>query len=92
MIIGRVVDRLFSTQKDECYQGQKLLVVQPLTLDGEPEGEELLAIDGSDAGPGDRVLCALDGWAAMQVLGKLNTPVNAAVVGVVDRIDLFDTD
>ena len=92
MIIGRVVDQLFSTQKDICFEGHKLLLVQPLTPEGEERGEQVLAIDGADSGVGDRVLCVLDGWAAMKVLGEFNTPVNAAVVGVVDQIDLFDTE
>ena len=92
MIIGRVVDQLFSTQKDVCFEGQKLLLIQPLTPEGEECGEQVLAIDGADSGVGDRVLCVLDGWAAMKVLGEFDTPVDAAVVGVVDRIDLFDTE
>ncbi len=92
MIIGRVVDQLFATQKDPCFEGQKLLLVQPLTPGGDASGEQVLAIDGVDSGVGDRVLCALDGWAAMMVLGEFYTPVNAAVVGVVDRVDLLDTE
>jgi len=92
MIIGRVVDQLFSTMKDSCFEGQKLLLVQPLTPEGEERGEQVLAIDGVDSGLGDRVLCTLDGWAAMSVLGEFYTPVNAAVVGVVDQVDLFDTE
>ncbi len=92
MIVGRVVDQLFATQKDACFEGQKLLLIQPLTPEGNERGEQLLAIDGADSGVGDRVLCALDGWAAMKVLGEFDTPVDAAVVGVVDRIDLLDTE
>ncbi len=89
MIIGRVVDQFVATQKDSALEGQKLLVVQPLTLEGEESGESVLAIDGVDAGVGDRVLVVQDGWAAMWVLGKFFTPVDAAVIGVVDRLDLF---
>ena len=92
MIIGRVVDQLFSTQKDTCFEGQKLLLIQPLTPEGSERGEQVLAIDGADSGVGDRVLCVLDGWAAMKVLGEFDTPVNAAVVGVVDQVDLCDTE
>ena len=91
MIIGEIVDQLFATRKHPSFEGHKLLLVQPLELDGNQEGEQILAIDGVDAGVGDRVLCVLDGWAAMKVLGKVETPVNAAVVGVIDQIDLTDT-
>ena len=91
MIIGEVVDQLFATQKHPCFEGHKLLLVQPLELDGTQLGDQVLAIDGADAGVGDRVLCVLDGWAAMKVLGKFQTPVNAAVIGVIDYVDLTDT-
>jgi ethanolamine utilization protein EutN len=91
MIIGEIVDQFFATQKHPCFEGHKLLLVQPLDLDGSQEGEQVIAIDGVDAGVGDRVLCVLDGWAAMKVLGKFKTPVNAAIIGVIDRIDLTDT-
>ena len=91
MIIGEIVDQLFATRKHSSLEGHKLLLVQPLELDGNQEGEQILAIDGVDAGVGDRVLCLLDGWAAMKVLGKFETPVNAAIVGVIDQIALTDT-
>ena len=89
MIIGRVIDELVATQKDDAFEGQKLLLVQPLSPEGEENGEAFLAIDGADSGVGDRVLVVLDGYAAMYVLGKFFTPVDAAVIGVVDRVDLF---
>lgn len=89
MIIGRVIDELVATRKDDAFEGQKLLLIQPLTPEGEESSEEFLAIDGADSGIGDRVLVVLDGYAAMYVLGKFFTPVDAAVIGVVDRVDLF---
>ena len=91
MIIGRVVDQLFATHKNSAFEGQRLLLVQPLTLTGEATGEPVLAIDGVDAGVSDLVLVVQDGWAAMKVLGKFFTPVDAAVVGVIDQIDLHDS-
>jgi ethanolamine utilization protein EutN len=90
MIIGNVIDQLVASQKQPPYQGQKLLLVQPLTLEGEEKGDPVLAIDGADAGVGDRVLVVLEGWSAMYVLGQFSTPVDAAIVGVIDQIDLFD--
>lgn len=90
MIIGLVIDRLVATQKQPSHEGQKLLLVQPLTPEGEENGEPVLAIDGADAGVSDRVLVALEGWSAMHILGQFFTPVDAAVVGVIDRVDLDD--
>lgn len=91
MIIGKVVDHLIATRKQPSYTGQKLLVIQPLTLEGFPQGETILAIDGADAGIGDQVLVVQEGWSAMHVLGQFNTPVDAAVIGVIDQISLFDS-
>lgn len=87
MLIATVKDQLIATQKHPCYSGQRLLLVQPLDLRGYEQGEPILAIDGVDAGVGDRVLLAQEGWAAMHVLGQFNTPVDAAVIGVIDRVD-----
>jgi len=91
MIIGRVIDQLIATHKNTALEGQKLLLVQPLSLAEEDNGEPVLAIDGVDAGIGDRVLLVQDGWAAMKVLGKSFVPVDAAVVGVIDTIDLYES-
>ena len=91
MIIAKVIDELVSTKKKDHLYGQKLLLVQPLDLDGKEQGEPVLAIDGVDAGLGDRVLLVQDGYAAMHVLGQFDVPLEAAVIGVIDRIDLFDS-
>lgn len=91
MLIGRVVDQLFATQKESVFEGRRLLLVQPLNLDGGEQGEPVLAVEGVDAGIGDRVLLAQEGWCAMHVVGRFRTPVDAAVMGVIDRIDLDDS-
>ena len=50
----------------------------------------VLAVDGVDAGVGDRVLLVQDGKAAQQVLGRGQAAVDAAVVGVVDSLEVED--
>jgi ethanolamine utilization protein EutN len=87
MVIGRVVGNVVATQKNRKLEGSKLLLVQPLGLDGADRGSPVIAIDSVDAGAGDRVLLVLDGKAAMQALGRGLAAVDAAVVGVVDAID-----
>lgn len=89
MVIGKVVDEMVSTHKKDLFHGQKLLVVQPLALSGEDWGEAVLAIDGADAGIGDQVLLVQDGFAAMHVLGQFYVPVDAAVIGVIDHVNLY---
>ena len=88
MLIGRVVASLVATQKNEKLEGAKLLLVQPLDLDGKARGVAILAIDSVDAGTGDRVLLVQEGRAAQLALGKGTAAVDAAVVGVIDAVEL----
>jgi ethanolamine utilization protein EutN len=89
VIIARVIGNIVATQKNADYEGTKILIVQPLTLEGEPQGDELLAVDAVDAGPGDRVLVVQEGWSAGYVIGKTRAPINMAVIGVIDEIKLY---
>ena len=88
MVIGRVVGNVVATQKNAKLEGAKLMLVQPLDLAGAPRGGTVLAIDSVDAGVGDRVLLVQDGKAAQQALGRGTAAVDAAIVGVVDALDL----
>lgn len=89
MQIGRVVGTLVSTQKHRKLEGGKLLFVQPLALDGSPRGTALLAVDSVGAGVGERVLVVIEGRAAGEAVRRKAAPVDAAIVGIVDRVD-FD--
>ena len=88
MLIARVVGNVVATQKNAKLEGAKLMLVQPLGLDGGPRGGTVLAIDSVDAGVGDRVLVVQDGKAAQQALGRGMAAVDAAIVGVVDTWDV----
>src|ERR1041385_491149 len=86
MLLARVTGTVVSTQKHPKLEGAKLLLVQPLTLDDAPRGGELLAVDGVGAGVHERVLIVLEGRAAGDAIGKKAAPVDAAIVGIVDRV------
>src|SRR5207247_2265045 len=88
MLIARVVGSVVSTQKNGKLEGAKLLLAQPLDLDGKDRGPAVIAIDAVDAGVGDRVLLVLDGKAAMLALDRGLAGVDAAIVGVVDAVDI----
>lgn len=92
MLIGRVIGTVVSTQKHRKYEGAKLLLVQPQTPDGQPRGTPLLAIDSVGAGVDERVLVVLEGRAAGEALQRKAAPVDAAIVGIIDRIDLTEVD
>jgi microcompartment protein CcmK/EutM len=90
MIIARVIGDVVATQKDPSHVGRKILVVQPLNLDGSDRGEAVLALDSVDAGINDRVLLAGEGYSAMTSVGRPNSPIDMAVIGVIDSVDLID--
>ena len=90
MLIGRVIGDIVATQKAPSHEGRKILVVQPLNLDGTDRGDEVLALDAVDAGVGDRVLVVTEGWSAMSAVGREQSPIDMAVVGVIDSITLAD--
>ena len=88
MLIGRVVGELVATQKHASHEGRKLLLVQPLNLDGSNRGDAMVALDAVDAGIGDRVLIATEGFSAMTAVGRPNSPIDTAVIGFIDAIEL----
>jgi ethanolamine utilization protein EutN len=90
MLIGRVIGDVVATQKAPSHVGRKILVVQPLNLDGSERGEPVLALDSVDAGINDRVLLASEGYSAMTSVGRPNSPIDMAVIGVIDSVDLVD--
>jgi microcompartment protein CcmK/EutM len=87
MQIAQVVGTLVSTQKHDTFKGAKLLLVQPLAIDGTPRGDVLLAADGVGAGVHEKVLVVLEGRAAGEVLGRNAAPVDAAIVGIIDHVE-----
>ncbi len=88
MLIGRVVGTLVATQKHRKLEGAKLLLVQPLTLEGGPKGAAVLTIDSVGAGVGETVLIVIEGRAAGEALGKKAAPVDAAIIGIIDEVTL----
>ena len=87
MQIAEVVWTVVSTQKNRKLEGAKLLLVQPLTLEGAPRGAALLAIDSVGAGVGEKVLVVMEGKAAGEALRRKAAAVDAAIIGIVDAVD-----
>ena len=88
MLIARVIGEVVSTEKHASHKGRKALLVQPLNLDGTNRGDAVIALDSVDAGAGDRVLLATEGFSAMTSVGRPQSPIDTAVIGFVDSIDL----
>lgn len=88
MLIARVIGEMISTEKHPSHVGRKALVVQPLDLDGTNRGDPVIAFDAVDAGVGDQVLLVTEGFSAMTSVQRPESPIDMAVIGVIDRIDL----
>ena len=87
MILGRVVGTVVATRKDERLLSAKLLVVRPVSPDGQPEGGALVAVDTVDAGAGETVL-VVSGSSARMADSLGQSPVDAAIVGIVDSVTM----
>lgn len=88
MQIARVIGTVVATQKNRKLEGAKLLLVQPLTLDDQPKGATLLAIDSVGAGIGEKVLVVIEGKAAGDALGRKAAAVDAAIIGIIDAVEV----
>ena len=88
MTLARVVGTVVATQKHRKFEGAKLLLVQPITLDDTPRGTALLAVDAVGAGVHEMVLVVIEGRAAAEAVGRKGTPVDAAIIGIVDAVDV----
>ena len=88
MTLGRVVGTVVATQKHQKFEGAKLLLVQPLTLEDTPRGTPLLAVDSVGAGIHEKVLVVMEGRAAAEAVGRKGTPVDAAIIGIVDHVEI----
>ena len=88
MVIGKVIGTVVTTISHPHYKNRRLLVVQPLALPGQPDDNDFLALDNSQAGIGDTVLVNREGNGARQVLRNPDAAVISVIVGIVDRVDL----
>lgn len=88
MTLCKVTGTIVSTQKNKNLQEYKLLVVQPIDLEGKMVGRDMLAIDQVDAGVGDTVLVIQEGAGAQQILKRKDVPVHTVIVAVVDGISV----
>jgi ethanolamine utilization protein EutN len=93
MFLGRITGSLVATQKVESMIGQKLLVVEPLRVNEKdqsdlvPTGRTFVAVDTVGAGEGEIVLC-VQGSSARLTPETKQLPIDAAVIGIVDRVQV----
>lgn len=86
MYAGKVIGRVVASRKEETLEGKKLLLIQPLTWDRKPKGEPIVAADAVGAGADEFVFYVAAREAAVAFADL--PPVDAAVVGIIDGVQL----
>lgn len=89
MLLAKIVGTVVATRKDPRLVSNKLLVVRPMDPRGKAEGAYLVAVDTVDAGVGETVL-VVSGSSARMASGLKDCPVDAAIIGIIDTIDVAD--
>lgn len=89
MKLARVIGTVVATVIDPSLEGEKILMIQPLTDELQKDGNPLAAIDAAKAGPGDLVHWIISREACL-VMKDPFSPVDAAVTGIVDQVTIED--
>lgn len=87
MKIARVIGNVVSTIKTQSHSKEKMMVVEPIDMNGKVIGESFLAVDTAQAGIGDLVLILEEGGSAREVMQKPDAAVDAIIVGIVDYLE-----
>lgn len=90
MLLAKVIGNVVATQKNQRYEGARVMLCRQISPDGKELDATLLALDSVSAGVGDTVLILQEGWGASTAsTGKEGAAIDSAIVGVVDYIDLL---
>lgn len=87
MKIGIVIGTVVATKKDDTLSGCKLMVTQPVDVELKPRGDCMIAVDTVGAGTGETVVY-VTGAASRIASGRKDSAIDAAIVGIVDNIDI----
>jgi ethanolamine utilization protein EutN len=91
MLLARVIGNVVATQKNQRYEGTRIMLCRQIAPTGEDMEYTCIALDSVDSGEGDIVVIAQEGWSASTAsTGKAGAAIDSAIVGVVDYIDLLD--
>lgn len=90
MLIARVIGNVVATQKNQRYEGSRIMLCRQITPAGDDMDYTCLALDSVNSGEGDIVVIAQEGWSASTAAtGRPGAAIDSAIVGVVDYIDLL---
>lgn len=95
MFLARVIGHVVATKKDAAMQGRKLLLLRPLVVDESdparlrPGSNTVVAVDALGAGR-DEIVLFCQGSSARAAEGMKTLPIDAAVIGIVDSVDVLN--
>lgn len=90
MLLAKVIGNVVATQKNQRYEGARVMLCRQITPEGAEMDATLLALDSVSAGVGDTVLIVQEGWGASTAsTGREGAAIDSAIVGVVDYVDLL---
>jgi ethanolamine utilization protein EutN len=90
MLIAKVIGNVVATQKNQRYEGSRVMLCRQITPEGEDMDYTCLALDSVNSGIDDTVIIVQEGWGASTAsTGRPGAAIDSAIVGVVDRIDLL---
>jgi ethanolamine utilization protein EutN len=87
MVVAKIVGTVVATRKDPRLVSNKLLVARPIDPRGHGDGAYLVAVDTVEAGVGETVLI-VSGSSARMASGMKDCPVDAAIVGIIDAVEI----
>lgn len=90
MFLAKIIGNVVATQKNQRYEGARIMLCRQIAPDGSEMDNTLLALDSVDAGEGDTVIILQEGWGASTAsTGTAGAAIDSAIVGIVDYIDLL---
>ena len=90
MLLARVIGNIVATQKNQRYEGTRVMLCRQISPEGDDMDYTCIALDAVDSGEGDIVVIAQEGWSASTAsTGRPGAAIDSAIVGVVDYIDLL---
>ena len=88
MLICKVIGNIVATKKEPKFKGKKILIVQPVDVNGKPYDSSFETIDIVQAGVGDTVLVTVQGSSARDALGDKEMPIDSVIVAIIDEIQM----
>lgn len=89
MLLAEIVGHVVSVAKHPSLRELRLMIVRPVNPDGRSAAPDFMAVDSVGAGVGERVLVVVEGRSAGDAAGRKQAPLDAAIVGIVDRVNLL---